>query len=184
LQSLLDDEAEQCITRVKCLAQWMPELELPRWGDDVLREILPDLCTGRTSFAELRQAPLVSILRAKLTPRQLATLEQEAPAKLTVPSGSQIALRYEAGQPPILAVRIQEMFGLAATPRIARGRVPVLLHLLAPSHRPQQITSDLASFWRTTYPQVRNELRRRYPKHAWPDDPLSAKPQSRPSRKR
>jgi ATP-dependent helicase HrpB len=184
LQSLLDDDAEQFIARMKCLAQWMPELELPRWADDVLREILPDLCTARTSFAELRQAPLVPILRAKLTPRQLATLEQEAPAKLTVPSGSQIALQYEAGQPPILAVRIQEMFGLAATPRIARGRVPVLLHLLAPSHRPQQITSDLASFWRTTYPQVRNELRRRYPKHAWPDDPLSAKPQSRPSRKR
>ena len=101
-----------------------------------------------------------------------------------MPSGSRIALRYEPGQAPVLAVRIQELFGLAATPRIAAGRVPVLLHLLAPSNRPQQITADLASFWRTTYPQVRNELRRRYPKHSWPDDPLVAKPEHRPQRKR
>ena len=129
-------------------------------------------------------APIVGFLRSKLTAKQLAALEREAPERLTAPSGSRIALRYEPGQSPVFAVRIQEMFGLPATPRIAAGRVPVLLHLLAPSNRPQQITADLASFWRTTYPQVRNELRRRYPKHSWPDDPLTAKPEHRPQRKR
>jgi ATP-dependent helicase HrpB len=73
----------------------------------------------------------------------------------------------------VLAVRIQELFGLRDTPRIAGGRIPVLLHLLGPNHRPQQVTDDLASFWANTYPQVKKELRRRYPKHAWPDDPLA-----------
>ncbi len=76
-------------------------------------------------------------------------------------------------KPPVLAVRIQEMFGVAATPRIAAGRVPLLLHLLGPNHRPQQVTADLASFWQNGYPEVKKELRRRYPKHSWPDDPLT-----------
>jgi ATP-dependent helicase HrpB len=100
-----------------------------------------------------------------------------------VASGSRLALTYEVGRPPVLAVRIQELFGLTETPRIAGGRVPVLLHLLAPNGRPQQVTDDLASFWANTYPQVRKDLRARYPKHAWPDDPLTALPTSRPKRK-
>jgi ATP-dependent helicase HrpB len=100
-----------------------------------------------------------------------------------VPSGSRIKLRYESGKPPVLAVRIQEIFGLMETPRIARGRIAVLLHLLAPNMRPQQITDDLASFWRTTYHQVRKDLRRRYPKHAWPEDPSKATAERRPRRK-
>jgi ATP-dependent helicase HrpB len=110
-------------------------------------------------------------------------VQREAPERLQVPSGSQIALRYEAGRPPILAVRIQEMFGLSQTPRIAGGRIPVLLHLLAPNYRPQQITDDLASFWSNTYAQVRKELRARYPKHAWPEDPADATPERRPRRR-
>ena len=90
-----------------------------------------------------------------------------------MPSGSTIRLDY-SGPRPVLAVRVQELYGLPATPRLAGGRVPVLLHLLAPNFRPVQITDDLASFWATTYVQVRKDLRGRYPKHAWPDDPLSA----------
>ena len=101
-----------------------------------------------------------------------------------MPSGSRIALKYEVGRPPVLAVRIQEVFGLADTPRIAGGRVRVLLHLLAPNYRPQQVTDDLASFWVNTYPLVRKELRARYPKHAWPEDPWTASPESRPRRKK
>ena len=80
---------------------------------------------------------------------------------------------YEAGKSPLLAVRIQELFGVNETPRIAGGRVPLLLHLLGPNYRPQQVTADLASFWQNGYPEVKKELRRRYPKHAWPDDPLA-----------
>lgn len=94
-----------------------------------------------------------------------------------------MALTYEPGRPPVLAVRIQEIFGWLTTPRIAGGRIPVLLHLLAPNHRPQQITDDLSSFWKNAYPIVRGELRRRYPKHAWPDDPYTAQAEKRPQRK-
>ena len=83
----------------------------------------------------------------------------------------------------MLAARIQELFGLAETPRLAAGRVPVLVHLLAPNQRPQQVTDDLASFWRTTYPQVRKELRARYPRHAWPEDPTAAVAERRPGRR-
>jgi ATP-dependent helicase HrpB len=99
-----------------------------------------------------------------------------------MPSGSRIALQYEEGRPPVLAVRIQEVFGLADTPRVGGGRAKVLLHLLAPNYRAQQVTDDLASFWANTYPVVRKELRARYPKHAWPEDPLTAEPRKRPGK--
>jgi ATP-dependent helicase HrpB len=101
-------------------------------------------------------------------------IDRLAPAEIELPSGKRRELVYEADKPPILAVRIQEVLGLRTTPRVAEGRVPVLLHLLGPNGRPQQVTSDLESFWRNGYPEVRKELRRRYPKHAWPEDPLSA----------
>jgi ATP-dependent helicase HrpB len=123
-------------------------------------------------------------MQGRLTHAQRQAVEREAPERIAVPSGSHIALQYEAGRPPVLAVRVQELFGLSETPRVAGGRVAVLLHLLAPNYRPQQITDDLASFWANTYPQVRKDLRARYPKHAWPEDPLAADPERRPQRKR
>jgi ATP-dependent helicase HrpB len=172
----LDEDAKTFINRIRFLRQAMPELELPDLGDDPLRPLLPWLSMGRQSFEELRRAPVLPALKAMLTPPQLAALEREAPQRLRVPSGRDLALRYESGQPPILEVKIQEMFGLLDTPRVAGGRVPVILHLLAPNMRPQQVTSDLASFWKNAYPVVRKELRRRYSKHPWPEDPLSASP--------
>jgi len=98
---------------------------------------------------------------------------------MQVPSGSRLKLRYKPGEPPVLAVRLQEMFGLADTPRVCWGEVPVLLHLLSPAHRPIQVTQDLHGFWERTYPQVKKELKGRYPKHHWPDDPWSAPPTRR-----
>ena len=172
------------LVRVRCLNDWAPELGLPRFDDALLREILADLCASCKSFAELRNADWLGALQGRLSYAQMQTIEREAPERIEAPSGSQIALKYEAGRPPVLAVRIQELFGLTDTPRIAAGKVPVLLHLLAPNYRPQQVTDDLASFWKNTYPQVRKELRARYPKHAWPEDPLAAEPESRPNRNR
>jgi len=178
-----DDPAfDAFLLRARCLAEWMPELDLPR-VDDELRASVPDLCEGRRSFDELRRAPWIDFLRARFTHKQLQALDREAPERLTVPSGSHIAVRYELGKSPVLAVRIQELFGLADTPRIAAGRVNVVMHLLAPNHRPQQITEDLRSFWNNTYPAVSKELKRRYPRHAWPDDPWNAPPERRPKRK-
>lgn len=160
--------------RVRFLREHCPELELPACDEAELLALLPDLARGRRSFAELRRAPVLDHLRATLRQDQLQALEREAPVTIEVPTGSKIRLAYEPGRPPVLAVRIQELFGLKETPRVARGRVPVLLHLLAPNMRPQQVTDDLASFWNGAYQDVRKELRRRYPKHSWPEDPWTA----------
>ncbi len=177
-------EVAAFLARVRWLRGERPELGLPAFDDDDLITLLRELCDGRRSFSQLRRAPLLAHLKGRLTHEQSAALGREAPERVTVPSGSRVALTYEPGRPPVLAVRIQEMFGLPDTPRVAGGRVPVLLHLLAPNQRPQQVTQDLASFWQSTYSQVRKDLRRRYPRHAWPEDPLAAKPEHRPRRRR
>ena len=178
-----DEAGLKYLARVRSLAHWMPEFNLPDLGDDPIRTLLPELSRGCTSIDEVRRAPLTPAVQALLTPQQIQAVAREAPERISVPSGSQIALDYEPGKPPVLAVRIQEVFGMKQTPRVAGGRVPVLMHLLAPNMRPQQVTADLESFWRTTYSEVRKELRRRYPKHAWPEDPTTAVAQRRPSRK-
>ncbi|HEV8239206.1 MAG TPA: ATP-dependent helicase C-terminal domain-containing protein [Thermoanaerobaculia bacterium] len=178
-----DDEVAGFLSRVHFLRQWRPDLALPAFDDEQIAALLPALAAGRRSLAELRRAPVLESLRGMVTPAQLAALEREAPERLAVPSGSRISLLYEDGRPPVLAARIQELFGLAETPRLAGGRVPVLVHLLAPNGRPQQVTDDLASFWRSTYPQVRKELRARYPRHAWPEDPTTAVAERRPKRR-
>jgi ATP-dependent helicase HrpB len=169
--------------RVQCLADWMPDLKLPRLDDEQLKSLLPQLAAGRRSFAELRIAPWLDALKSLFTWQHLQAIDREVPERIEVPSGSRIAIQYERGRPPVLAVRIQEVFGLHQTPRIARGRVPVLMHLLAPNMRVAQVTDDLASFWANTYELVRKDLRARYPKHAWPEDPYTAPPQRRPKRK-
>jgi ATP-dependent helicase HrpB len=176
-------DASQFLARVHSLARWMPDLQLPTIDDEFLKDLLPELCMGRRSLAELQQAHWLDLIRSKLSSLHLQQIEREAPEKLQVPSGSRVGLQYEPDRPPILAVRIQEVFGWQSTPRIAGGRVSVLLHLLAPNHRPQQITDDLASFWKNGYPIVRGELRRRYPRHAWPEDPWNAVAERRPKPK-
>src|SRR5439155_13914738 len=120
-----DSPAGLYLTRVRCLRQWMPELGLPAFDETDLRDLLQWLCAGRRSFAELRAADWLSALHGRLTHAQRQAVEREAPERLAVPSGSRIALRYEPGRPPVLAVRIQEVFGLADTPRVAGGRVRV-----------------------------------------------------------
>jgi ATP-dependent helicase HrpB len=111
------------------------------------------------------------------------TLAREAPADYRLPSGRTTPIRYAPDRPPVVAARIQELFGLATTPRLAGGRVALVVELLAPNNRPVQVTDDLASFWRTTYAEVRKQLRGRYPKHDWPEDPSRATPTSRPRRR-
>ena len=179
-----DPELAGLRARVRWLSEHRPELAFPLLDDPSFRELLPALCAGKRSFRELQKAPLLDFVRSMLSPEQANALTREAPESIEVPSGSRLSLAYEPGKAPVLAVRIQEVFGWQETPRLAGGRVPILLHLLAPNHRPQQVTDDLRSFWENTYPVVRKELRRRYPKHAWPEDPWSAKAERRPGRKR
>ena len=178
------EEAARLLARIRSLAGWMPELGLPRFGPEELGEALAPACAGRVSLAEVRSADLAGLLRGRLAHAQAAALDRQAPESLEVPSGSRIRLAYEPGKPPVLAARVQELFGLHDTPAVAGGRVPVLLHILGPNFRPVQVTQDLRSFWSGTYHQVRKDLRARYPRHAWPEDPWTARAESRPRRRR
>ncbi len=167
----LDDKATASfLARVRWLSQSAPELNFPVFDEVQMREILEQLCVGKKSFAELKHAPLLDYLRASLSNDQLSRLERDAPERFTVPGGQSLVIRYQEGQTPVLAGRIQQFFGLRQTPKIAGGRVKLLLHLLAPNMRPQQVTDDLESFWENIYPKIRKELRQRYPKHKWPED--------------
>ncbi len=163
------------LNRARFLARTMPDLGMPDFQDAVLDQVIDELAHGRRSFADLRKAPLLGALKNRLTWPQRQLLDQHAPERIEVPSGSNIRLEYRPEGAPVLAVRMQELFGLTDTPTIAGGRAKVLLHLLAPNRRPQQVTDDLAGFWANVWPQVRKELRGRYPKHAWPEDPVAAR---------
>ncbi|MCO6411741.1 MAG: ATP-dependent helicase HrpB [Thiogranum sp.] len=144
--------------------------------------LLPHLA-GMTRLAQLQRLDLHALLLAPLSWTRQRQLRELAPEFLTVPSGSRVRLDYSQDI-PVLAVRLQEMFGLADTPRIAGGRVPVLLHLLSPARRPVQVTQQLGSFWQGSYHEVRKELKGRYPKHHWPEDPLQAQATAATRRKR
>lgn len=174
----LDKEAQQFLIRWECARRWFEDAGFAQLIDEraqgVRAPIWEQLLWGKRSFAELRRMNLPALLKAYLTPEQRRLLEEEVPARLEVPSGSQIRLQYAIDEAPVLAVRIQEVFGWSKTPRVGRGRVAVLMHLLAPNFRPAQITDDLGGFWERTYPEVRKELRARYPKHPWPEDPARA----------
>jgi ATP-dependent helicase HrpB len=164
----------------KLLAEKALETDIGRFADrDALEQLraraafagitidvaatLAELCRGRTSFTELAAADLLGALRP---PR----IEKLVPDRLRLPGGREVKVHYEAGKPPWIESRLQDFFGVKETPRI--GATPVVVHLLAPNHRPVQVTSDLAGFWERLYPQVRRELSRRYPKHKWPEKPV------------
>ncbi|HUQ79693.1 MAG TPA: ATP-dependent helicase HrpB, partial [Gemmatimonadaceae bacterium] len=158
----------------------------PSWPDvcqaaleDALGTWLAPHLAGVRSLAGVSRVDLSSALLSLLPWNKRAALDDLAPTHFTVPSGSRIAIDYSDPAAPVLAVRLQEMFGLADTPRIARGAVPLTVHLLSPAHRPVQVTRDLAGFWRTSYFDVRKEMRGRYPRHPWPDDPMAAQPTRR-----
>jgi ATP-dependent helicase HrpB len=170
-------------SRLLFLRRVCGEAEWPDVSDAALSERLEDwlgsFVDGITRWDSLlRRVDLGAALLSGLGARR-RDLDALAPTHLTVPSGSHVPVRYDEGDAPVLAVRIQELFGLADSPRVAGGRVPVCLHLLSPAHRPVQVTSDLRSFWANGYPRVRRELRGRYPRHSWPENPWTAAATSR-----
>lgn len=167
---------ERFLARVELVARTFPDANFPAVGEAEARESLAAMCEGRRSFAELREAArageLIERLRARLSPEQSKLLAQMAPERVTLSGGRAVRVSYEAGREPFIASRLQDFFGMQEGPRVAGGRVAVVLHLLAPNRRPVQLTTDLRGFWSRHYPQVRRELARRYPRHAWPEDPL------------
>ena len=181
-----DDAATQLRARIQLLHRAMPEAGFPDMGDAALLAGLEDwlgpYLAGMTRLRDLDRLDLVAILRGRLDWAHQQQLEREAPARIEVPSGSAHRVDYTQ-DPPVLAVKLQELFGLAETPAVAAGRVPLVLHLLSPARRPVQVTQDLKSFWENGYPEVRRELKGRYPKHPWPEDPWNA-PATRHAKRR
>ncbi|SQB05087.1 ATP-dependent RNA helicase HrpB [Citrobacter koseri] len=176
-------EAEQFRLRLLCAAQWLPEYDWPAVDDASLLAtleswLLPHM-TGVHTLRALKALNITQALRGLLDWSMLQRLDSELPAHYTVPTGSRIAIRYHEDNPPALAVRMQEMFGEANTPAIAQGRVPLVLELLSPAQRPLQITRDLSAFWQGAYREVQKEMKGRYPKHVWPDDPANTAPTRR-----
>jgi ATP-dependent helicase HrpB len=176
-------EALQFQARVRFVSRIFPEEPWPELSDEHLiakpeQWLLSRLAGVRTTQA-LRGIDIAAALKAQLSWEQQRILDERAPASITVPSGSRVKLDYSSGDLPVLAVKLQEMFGVADTPTLAGGRARVLLHLLSPAGRPVQITQDLKGFWERGYPSVKKDLKGRYPKHPWPEDPWNAVPTRR-----
>lgn len=172
------EEVERLLARVDFVRREFPEAGFPSPGKDDVRGAVAALCEGRSSFAELRAAiragGLLEVLRRRLSREQARLLATAAPERITLAGGRrQVRVHYERGQPPWIASQLQDFFGLRVGPTVADGRRPLVLHLLAPNHRAVQVTTDLSGFWSRHYPQIRRELCRRYPRHAWPKDPLA-----------
>ncbi|WP_187768040.1 ATP-dependent helicase HrpB [Paenibacillus sp. PL91] len=177
----MSKQAQQLKARMKLMA--LAGEDWPDASDEVLLESLeqwlkPHLY-GMRSRSDLQRLSMLQLLEGKLSWKQKQELDEHVPTHIMVPSGSRIPVDYSDPESPVLAVRLQELFGLKETPMLARGRLPVTLHLLSPSQRPVQVTRDLRSFWENAYFEVKKDLKGRYPKHYWPDDPYSAVPTNR-----
>ena len=172
------DPLRQWRERVLSLRQWMPELELPDLSEqaliDSLAVWLKPAFVGKTRLDALGEEELADALKSGFDWNLRQQVDRLAPVRIAVPSGMERKIEYAQGDSPVLAVKLQELFGLADTPRVADGRIPVTLHLLSPGGKPLQVTQDLRGFWERTYPEVKKEMKGRYPRHPWPDDPWTA----------
>ena len=174
-----NEEVMQLIFRVQSLKKWNPDQDWPEWSVEILCQTSPEwlepYLENISKNEDFKKLDLSQILLHHLSFEQQQLLESLAPAKISVPSGSQIKLEYkEDGATPLLSVRLQELFGLLDTPKVNQGKVSVLIEMLSPGYKPVQLTQDLKSFWANGYFEVKKELKRLYPKHEWPEDPISA----------
>jgi ATP-dependent helicase HrpB len=167
---------EQWSARIELLSQAFPEAGFAKVDDAALRAALVALCDGLRSFSELEEAQFLSALASRLSAEQSRLLATMLPERVGLPGGRQVKVSYERGKPPWIESRLQDFFGMAKGPAVCGGRVPLVLHLLAPNQRAVQVTTDLAGFWERHYAGIRKELCRKYPRHPWPDDPLHAQP--------
>jgi ATP-dependent helicase HrpB len=162
-----DDTVEQWILRVNRLRDWMPELGLPAIGEDEREAISEHVCYGAVSAAAIKSRPVLAVAKSWLSEEQQSWVERYAPERIELPGGRKAKIVYSAENAPTVAARIQDLYGVKEGLWIANRRVPLRIQILAPSNRPVQITDNLSAFWRETYPKLKEELRRRYPKHEW-----------------
>jgi len=162
-----DRAVDQWIARVNLLAKACPDWELPTYGETERELLVQQLCHGAISYKEIKDRPVLHAVKALLAPAQIALVEKHAPERVALANGRSVKVQYDGAAEPFVAARIQELFGVETLPTLAAGRVPLVLHVLAPSQRPVQITKDLPGFWRDHYPRIKQELRRKYPKHEW-----------------
>jgi ATP-dependent helicase HrpB len=162
-----DHSVVQWILRLNLLAKWCPDLGLPQIHDEERRHIIEQLCHGAVSYKDIKDRDVKPVVQSWLSGAQRDLVEKHMPERITLSNGRTPKVIYEAENPPFISLRIQELFGVTQTPKIAMGRVPLSVHILAPSMRPVQVTQDLANFWREHYPRIKSELQRRYPKHEW-----------------
>ncbi len=166
-----DGHAEQWIRRLNGLRLWMPELGLPSFDEEDKLVAISMICEGAVGYRDIKKRPVLPTLQEWLSSQQRQALDQYAPAALVLENGRPVKLRYREDSTPFFGIKVQQLFGVRRTPRIAGGSIPVQIEILAPNQRPWQITGDLASFWENGYPQMKKDLAARYPKHAWPDSP-------------
>jgi len=173
LAELIDVDAVSSLRERTLFAASIDPAVIPL-PEDVVVRALRSAAEGKKSLSELRALPLFDYVRAELAPATLAKLSSLAPETIELPSGRRLRVHYERDKPPFVESRLQDFFGMREGPKF--GHRAVVLHLLAPNQRAVQVTTDLAGFWTKHYPEVRRELMRRYPRHAWPDDPANAAP--------
>ena len=162
-----DEEVEEWIARARCVAAWFPARQLIGYDEEDLGVIWHEIVVGATRYSQVRGRPCLPAVRGALSWADQQFVEAMAPVKIRLPGGYGMPLTYRPGEPPRGRARIQDLYGVTRTPAVAGGRQPVLLEILAPNFRPAQVTDDLAGFWQNTYPELKKELKRRYPRHEW-----------------
>ena len=162
-----DHHVEQWLARLNLLCKECADLQLPAITEDDKKHIIAELCHGAVSYKEIKEREVKPVVMSWLSPAQRELLDKHAPERLTLPNGRTPKVNYEPGRAPFISLRIQELYDVNQTPKIALARVPVTVHILTPGMKPIQVTQDLASFWREHYPKIKSELARKYPKHLW-----------------
>jgi ATP-dependent helicase HrpB len=162
-----DNAVEQWIIRLNRLRQWMPELELPGIGQEDRNALIEQICHGSFTFREVKDRQVWPVVKSWLSDSQQALLEKYAPERVSLPNGRKWKIVYDPKAAPTIAARIQELYGVESNLTIASGRVPLVIQVLAPNHRPIQVTENLSTFWREAYPKLKVELQRKYPRHEW-----------------
>jgi ATP-dependent helicase HrpB len=162
-----DERVEQWLARINCLAAWCPELNLPIVTAEDRKRLIARICEGAVSYKDIKEREVRPIVHDLLSREQKNLLDRHAPERITLPNGRSSKIVYSGDAPPYFAASIQQLYGLMESPKIAMGRVALIVHILAPNGRPVQITQDLSNFWREHYPRIRQELQHKYPKHEW-----------------